>query len=174
MSIRTRALSAVLAALALSALPACDEEDRSFQTYSGASDSLSFFAADDSYQMSYETLENTCGTAMPSGARQVEVIGSAMDDGRPFLNMSNRVDPMLGYPGVTDSGATEPDFGLFMSHTPDVVMFEASTTGETTLTIEEGSASRIVIRQSTTVTDPTSCRIVHRIVLTRNAAQPGI
>jgi len=174
MSIRTRALSAVLAALALSALPACDEEDTSFQTYSGASNSLSFFAADDSYQMSYETLENTCGTAMPSGTRQVEVLGSTMEDGRPFLNVSNRVHPLLGFPGTSDSGATDPNDSLFMSHTPDVVMFEASTTGETTLTIEEGSANRIVIRQSTTVTAPTSCRIVHRIVLTRNAAQPGI
>lgn len=172
MSIRTRALSAVLAALALSALPACDEEDTSFQSYSGASDSLRFFAADDSYQMNYETLENTCGTTMPSGARQVEVIGSTMEDGRPFLNMTNNVDPMLGFPGVSgDFGATERDYSLFMSHSPDVMMSGTSTI---TSTIEEGSATRIVIRRTTAVVEPTSCRIVHRIVLTRNAAQPGI
>jgi hypothetical protein len=175
MSIRTRALSAVLAALALSALPACDEQDTSFRPYSGAADSIPFFAADGEYNMTFETLENTCGTERPSGTRVVNVLGGSMEDGRPSFSMSNAVLPTLGMPGSTDFGANERYYSNFMSRTPDWLEFSSSeTAGRMLSTIDEGSATRIVYRQETTMSAPSACRIVHRIVLTRVVAQSGV
>ena len=175
MSIRNRALSAVLAALALSALPACDENDPSFRPYSGgAPDSIRFFAADGAYSMTFETLENTCGTEMPSGTRVVSVLGDSMEDGRPTFTMSHAVAPNLGLPGVEDFGANEPDYRSFMSRSPDWMEFEGASSGRVISTIDEGSATRIVYRQETTMSVPSAGRIVHRIVLTRVAAQTGV
>jgi hypothetical protein len=167
MTIRTRALSAVLAA--------CDEEDASFRPYSGAADSIPFFAADGDYNMTFETLENTCGTEMPSGARVVSVLGGSMEDGRPSFSMSNAVVPTLGMPGSTDFGAGERYYSNFMSRSPDWMEFGGSETeGRMISTIDEGSATRIVYRQETTMSAPAVCRIVHRIVLTRDIAQNGV
>ena len=180
MTTRNRAFSALLAVLSLSALPACDEEDRSFRTYSGSSEALTFFAADGTYMMRFETPSNTCGDTLPSATRQVEVLGGSMEDGRPFLNVWSAPVMDLGLPGVEDVGATEPGFSIFISRTVDTLTNSGLGASQqysiiTVTTALEGSATRIVLQQTTTIADPgvLNCVIERRITLTRDIGQAG-